>query len=78
MVQRLYEGRYPEYARPNSCAPQPERHAASVITCRCGGHIELYAQELGTCHRCKHDFHVDTFKGHKRIRQLVDHRRDLV
>jgi hypothetical protein len=55
---------------------QPARRSVKII-CFCGGRIELYADSLGTCDQCKRDFYVDFHKGARRLRELVDHRKDL-
>jgi ssDNA-binding Zn-finger/Zn-ribbon topoisomerase 1 len=56
---------------------QSYRRSSYVITCRCGGRIQLYTTELGTCERCGKDFGVFGTRGGPKVIAIVDHRRDL-
>lgn len=53
------------------------RNPKVIMKCRCGGRIENYATELGTCTRCHNDFYIWRTGGEVQMRMLEDHRRDL-
>jgi hypothetical protein len=59
-----------------------ERLERCKLKCLCGGEVTKYADSLGTCNRCKHEFYIRYYptkdkKMKHSLEMLRDHRRDL-
>ena len=57
---------------------QRQHNSSNHARCTCGGRIEMYADSLGYCEKCKRDHFVAKMRQGYIVEPLVDHRHDDV